>query len=636
MCSQDKEQLMNNLTTSAELERQRKSLGRLPKDFEYPLFNSKQALESQRKNGYRTTASAAREIVDNAIEAGARNIHVVFDTHKEPGKGKREVVTAVAFIDDGSGMLPEMARYALTWGGGSHFEEHDFIGKFGFGLPNASLNQTRRVEVYTKTAAPAPFVMTFLDANEIQGYGVQKIDPGTVTPLPPFVAEYMERNSISVDHGTVVVWVKPDRLTYSTPNSLKEHLLDDFGVVYRYLLEGFSLTVEGTKVEMVDPLFLDPRSRYYLSPEKGGAQLADERSLAVAHVIDPVTHATVLKWLRTPEDVAELSNAAQGVIQYRIARFPFGFASQDTAIKLDEDSPKRLNIRKPRRGISFVRAGREIETVDVFPKSPKESANGLGRWPLLQGYAYHWGVEIRFDPVLDDVFGVTNDKQTIRPTEALWRLLASEEVELDRKLREENGYQEEIRKRTAPPIPPSNDVPSAAEHAAAMADSAVGKVHTLPAKESPEVIRRLKEEATKQAAQTGKSTEEVVAAIEQDAKRKPFKLEFVDAGENAPFYTPVRGPKGQFIAQVNRRHPFFTTLYADLLNLKGGYRAKEAVDVLLLTLCRAELICEDEVLRVFYEEQRKNVWSSYLGNALRILAQSLRSSDEPEEKITVQ
>ena len=48
-----------------------------------------------------------------------------------------------------------MARFALSWGGGTHFDDPDFIGKFGFGLPNASINQTRRVEVYTKPSGPA-------------------------------------------------------------------------------------------------------------------------------------------------------------------------------------------------------------------------------------------------------------------------------------------------------------------------------------------------------------------------------------------------------------------------------------------------------------------------------------------------
>src|SRR4051812_28075883 len=96
-----------------ELQRQQKYLDKLPADFEFPLFNAIQALESQRRNGYRNTAAAAREIVDNALEAGADRIDIVFD---KSNKG-REVVKSVAFIDKGAGMKPKMARYALSWGG---------------------------------------------------------------------------------------------------------------------------------------------------------------------------------------------------------------------------------------------------------------------------------------------------------------------------------------------------------------------------------------------------------------------------------------------------------------------------------------------------------------------------------------
>ncbi len=53
-------------------------------------------------------------------------------------------MTGVAFIDDGSGMLPKMARYALSWGGGTHFDEHPFIGKFGFSL---QMPQSTRLSV---------------------------------------------------------------------------------------------------------------------------------------------------------------------------------------------------------------------------------------------------------------------------------------------------------------------------------------------------------------------------------------------------------------------------------------------------------------------------------------------------------
>src|SRR3989442_3603504 len=122
-----------------EIERQQKQIDQLGDDSDFPLFNSRQALESQRRSGYRNTAAAARELVDNAIEAGATKIEVIFDRPPRLKDYQRQdSVSAVAFIDNGSGMLPEMARFALSWGGGTHFDDPDTMGKFGFRLPNAS------------------------------------------------------------------------------------------------------------------------------------------------------------------------------------------------------------------------------------------------------------------------------------------------------------------------------------------------------------------------------------------------------------------------------------------------------------------------------------------------------------------
>jgi hypothetical protein len=43
-----------------ELDRQKKYLAELPKNFNFPLFNTKRALESQRQNGYRNGCSCSR------------------------------------------------------------------------------------------------------------------------------------------------------------------------------------------------------------------------------------------------------------------------------------------------------------------------------------------------------------------------------------------------------------------------------------------------------------------------------------------------------------------------------------------------------------------------------------------------
>jgi hypothetical protein len=70
--SGDRSQRENVRQLLMEIERQRAVLAELPKDYESPLFDSRQAVELQRKSGYKNTASGAREIIDNAFEAGDR------------------------------------------------------------------------------------------------------------------------------------------------------------------------------------------------------------------------------------------------------------------------------------------------------------------------------------------------------------------------------------------------------------------------------------------------------------------------------------------------------------------------------------------------------------------------------------
>ncbi len=65
-------------TLLTEVEKQEQVLAELPDDYVFPLFNGRQAVESQRKSGYKNTPRAAREIVDNAFEAGAKQVHVAF------------------------------------------------------------------------------------------------------------------------------------------------------------------------------------------------------------------------------------------------------------------------------------------------------------------------------------------------------------------------------------------------------------------------------------------------------------------------------------------------------------------------------------------------------------------------------
>src|ERR1700728_1898318 len=92
---------------SSEIERQDEYLAGLPKDYNFPLFDGRLAVESQRRSAYKDTANAAREIVDNAVEAGAKNVWIIMERAADGQRGKherRDNVLSVAFIDDGPGM----------------------------------------------------------------------------------------------------------------------------------------------------------------------------------------------------------------------------------------------------------------------------------------------------------------------------------------------------------------------------------------------------------------------------------------------------------------------------------------------------------------------------------------------------
>ena len=612
-----------------EIERQEKYLAKLPEGYAFPLFNARQALESQRRSGYKNTASAARELVDNAYEAGASEVHIIFDTSRHTDG--RQFVSAVAFIDNGSGMIPKMAQYALSWGGGTHFEDPSMIGKFGFGLPNSSINQTRYVDVFTRVAGDQPITRAWLNLDEFsKDYGLQSVhEPVSVdkTELPKFVQRYLEAQKLPFEHGTIVVWDKPDRLTFKKAGTLKEHLEDDFGVVYRYFLADPSrplrLLINGDLVEPVDPLFLSSWGRYYLPEKEGGAQERYSGTIPVAYYEDPDSGDLLVKKVDTELleriNSGEIEPRAQGTLAVRIARFPVGFAAEK---KSAGDAHRRLEIRKPRRGMSFVRADREIDTLSQFPTSGREEGRGLGNWPVLQSYALHWGVEVKFDPGLDELLGVTNDKQGVRPAEGLWRLLSEEGI--DKRIKEENRWQEQRRKKQ--PVPPPQGGPSHAAQAAWEADVATSSRPRIPEHARHKAGISLDEYVKAKAQATGQAPEAVRAAVEAEASRVPYDVAFEKLGVYAPFYTPDWFGQNQVRINLNEDHPFYTVLYSSLLRATqengDARRALEALHLVLFALGKAELIAEEE-LAIFYERQRVTQWSQFLATAMEILSQKL-------------
>ena len=102
-----------------------------------------------RDTGYRDIASALAELVDNSVQAAATKILIAVD---ESRPATRSGFT-VSVLDNGSGMAADTLRAALRFGGTNRFGSREGIGRFGMGLPNSSVSQARRLDVYFVAAS---------------------------------------------------------------------------------------------------------------------------------------------------------------------------------------------------------------------------------------------------------------------------------------------------------------------------------------------------------------------------------------------------------------------------------------------------------------------------------------------------
>jgi len=95
-------------------------------------------VEGMRDSGYKSTATAIDEFIDNSLQAGATRVDVV-----------RSSGTDIAVIDNGHGMLPDMMRAAVVWGGTHRHDDREGLGRYGFGLPSVAVSLTRHYDVYS-------------------------------------------------------------------------------------------------------------------------------------------------------------------------------------------------------------------------------------------------------------------------------------------------------------------------------------------------------------------------------------------------------------------------------------------------------------------------------------------------------
>jgi len=321
------------------------------------LLVSSNFIRAVRESGYLSISTALAELVDNSLQASATE--VVIRISRDGADALPEIVVE----DNGSGMSKAELELCLRFGGSSRFDVRQSFGRFGMGLPAASLSQARRVEVtawrdggYERTVA--------LDVDAI-----------VAGNNPTLIADRGPRSATA--SGCRVRWMQCDRIEYRRLAWLERSLHRELGRVYRrFLASGLRMTINGTPVEAIDPTLLA------IEVEGASARLA----------FDELNY--------------ELETASgTAVVTVRFAMLPV-----ERWHHLDNVTKRRVGIVGivGGGGVSILRAGREI-------------ASG---WYLMGGkrkenYDDWWRCEIDFDPSLDEHFGITINKQGIRPSATL-------------------------------------------------------------------------------------------------------------------------------------------------------------------------------------------------------------------------
>lgn len=489
-------------------------------------------IQATRDAGYKSITNALAELIDNSFEAGASKVDISFvETEDKQIK--------VIVVDDGSGMTSSILQTALRFGGSTRFNSRTGTGRFGMGLPNSSLSQARRVDVFTWKNASHVW-WSYLDVDEI----VSEEKP--IIPLPKRIKKIpaIQRSNAT---GTAVVWSNCDRIKYRSKKSFLAKIRHSLGRLFRkYILAGKKIYFCDRYIPAVDPLFIHEGDNLTGSEHYGHP---------LQYEVEFIGH----------DGENKTSTVSVQFVQLPIERWH----------GLSNDSKRFHGISK-NAGVSIIRAGREIDYGWFFMGKKRK-----------ENYDDWWRCEICFEPDLDALFGVTNTKQSIRPTESLNSILS---LDLERIAHELNRN---VRKR----------------YAAVKSDSVV----TVGVKQA---IRRdvfLPPPPQRQAVDLSRFGISDNGKLKVETKYPiggmSYRIIPKQLDEKA-FYVPFLN-SSEVVILLNKDHPFFGCVYSPFMqsSSKDARLLFKQFELMILAAARAECMLnssdEKDILKQMREEWSK-------------------------------
>jgi hypothetical protein len=517
----------------------------VPSPGDFSIVAIDKFIHATRDSGYKGTSSAIAELVDNAIQADARRIRITVASSPDADPDAIDVLVR----DDGTGMDPFTLRHALRFGGSTRFNDRTGLGRYGMGLPNSSLSQARRVTVYT-WRSPRNVFMSYLDVDEISS--------GEMTEVPSPRRVDSPTNT-SGKSGTIVVWSRCDRLDFRRVTTISRKLLADLGRRFRHFItDGVTISVNGDRVEPLDPLYLNPLAKFK------GATLFGQ----------PVDY----------EVRAESDNGDKVIGNVRVT---FSELPVHEWHKFSNDEKRRLGISKG-AGVSIVRAGREVDYGWFFLGSKAR-----------ENYDDWWRCEIQFPPILDEAFGITHTKQQVRPKAYLIETL-SPDIEAAARALNARARKAHLAAKAAERFSESEKLAAAREKL----------LQPLPAGS-----RRRDQAVLDDLKKRDPAFCKPVSANGDGAAHVTYKI-VETAVRDTAFFNYAR-QDGRLILVLNPHHPFYKVIYKQLTESDEprDLQLRTQLELLLLAAARSEA-AEDSPRAVVQLERQRQLWSDTLATFL--------------------
>lgn len=572
------EEYINNLENHPELKKQDDYVSQNESmDALQGVVMAQAFVRGIRDIGYKDTGTAVNELVDNSLQAGASIVNI---EARKVGQNVDEIF----IMDNGHGMVPKMLRAAAMWGGTHREGNRDGFGRYGYGLPSASVSQGKKFTIYSKSAYEGSkwfkvcVDLSILDNDKAKASDI--ISEPVEAELPDFCKDYTLDNhngdqvfNVSeLTSGTIVHWENLDKLKWKQIGSFQNKLQNNIATTYwRFLSNRIKIFITGRKVEGIDPLFLTPGMKDY---DNNGVHPIEE----------------------TFENINIKIGDKSGTLKIRFVKFPYEFFYDSTG-KLSETA--RWEVSSEHTGLIVSRNGRKI---DVLKQRP------LGR--RLQSYDNWWKAEIDFSAELDSMFSVTTSKQQIVLGETIINRL--KDFKLDKAMISGYNHGKSADGSITEKVENNPDEPRPSERIAAE----VQKLTQLPTEELVTRKKRAnenKENLINALVREKKISETEAAKQVSDDFNQKYKINHAD-NKNAPFFF-ARDVGDCVEVTLNRDHLFYKNLYS---GSGSSPKVRQALELFLFTISESYLK-QPEDARQFYEQQFSD-WSAQLNMSYEKLA----------------